>query len=124
MYCETWRPADQSVTYRYREFPVPGIFDFFGGTGTGIGKNWYRKKVSVSVSELFGTGKKVSVSVSFKILGTVTHCYSCYVQDSFQCIFVFKQRALNRNLRNIGIRFYDNNTVSAFFDVVIILTPN
>ena len=32
------------MTYRYREFPVPGIFDFFGGTGTGIGKNWYQNK--------------------------------------------------------------------------------
>ena len=48
----------QSVTYRYREFPVPGIFIFFGGIGTGIGKIWYRKKVPVSVSEKFGTGKK------------------------------------------------------------------
>ena len=28
----------QSVTYRYREFPVTGIFNFFGGIGTGIGK--------------------------------------------------------------------------------------
>ena len=48
----------QSVTYRYREFPVPGIFHLFGGIGTGIGKNWYRKKVSEPVSENFGTGKK------------------------------------------------------------------
>ena len=44
----------QSVTYRYREFPVPGIFHFFGG----IRKKWYRKKVSEPVSEKFGTGKK------------------------------------------------------------------
>ena len=49
---------DQSVTYRYREFPVPGIFHLFGGIGTGIGKKWYRKKVSEPVSEKFGTGKK------------------------------------------------------------------
>merc|ERR1719500_2699984 len=48
----------QRVTYRYREFPVPGIFHFFGGIGTGIGKNWYRKKVSEPVSEKIGTGKK------------------------------------------------------------------
>ena len=40
------------------EVPVPGIFNFFGGIGTGIGKNWYRKKVSEPVSEKFGTGKK------------------------------------------------------------------
>ena len=59
---------------------VPGIFHFFGGIGTGIGKNWYRKKVSEPVSEKFGTGKKsrnryrknlvpekVPVSVSEKI---------------------------------------------------------
>ena len=63
---------EQSVTYRYREFPVPGIFHFFSGIGTGIGKklvpekslgtgigkNWYRKKVSEPVSEKIGTGKK------------------------------------------------------------------
>ena len=59
--------------------PVLGIFHFFGGIGIGIGKNWYRKKsrngyrknlvqkkVLVSVSKIFGTGK-VSVSVSFNI---------------------------------------------------------
>jgi len=49
---------NQSVTYRYREFPVPGIFNFFGGIGTGIGTNWYRKKVSEPVSVKFGTDKK------------------------------------------------------------------
>ena len=38
----------------YREFPVPGIFHFFGG----IGKKWYRKKVPEPVSVKFGTGKK------------------------------------------------------------------
>merc|ERR1712141_618753 len=54
----TRKTSWQSVTYRYREFPVPGIFIFFGGIGTGIGKIWYRKKVPVSVSEKFGTGKK------------------------------------------------------------------
>ena len=31
----------QSVTYRYPEFPVPIILNFFGGIGT----NWYRKKI-------------------------------------------------------------------------------
>ena len=49
---------EQSSTYRYRKFPVSGIFHFFGGIGTGIEKNWYRKKVSEPVSEKFGTGKK------------------------------------------------------------------
>ena len=61
------------------DVPVPG-FHFFGGIGTGIGKYWYRKKVSEPVSEKFGTGKKsrnryrknlvpekVPVSVSEKI---------------------------------------------------------
>ena len=53
--------------------------------GTGIGKIWYRKKVSEPVSEKFGTEKSTGigieniwyrkkVSVSFKILGTFTHC--------------------------------------------------
>ena len=40
------------------DVPVPGIFHFFGGIGTGIGTNWYRKKVSEPVSKKFGTGKK------------------------------------------------------------------
>ena len=40
------------------EVTVPEIFHFFGGIGTGIGKNWYRKKVLEPVSENFGTGKK------------------------------------------------------------------
>ena len=40
------------------DVPVPGIFHFFGGIGTGIGTNWYRKKVSEPVSEKFSTGKK------------------------------------------------------------------
>ena len=79
---------------RYRAFWVPEK-----SIGIGIGKIWYRKKVSVSVSAKFGTGKKyryryrqnlvpeksigigiediwyrkkVSVSVSLKIMGTVT----------------------------------------------------
>ena len=39
------------------DVPVPGIFLFFGGIGTGIGKNWYRKRVSEPASEKFGTGK-------------------------------------------------------------------
>ena len=61
---------------------VPGIVHFFGGMGTSIRKNWYRKKVSEPVSVKFGIGKKsrnryrenlvpkkVPVSVS-KIFGT------------------------------------------------------
>ena len=67
---------------RYRKKLVPEK-----SLGTGIGKIWYRKKVSEPVSEKFGTEKstgigieniwyrkKVSVSVSFNILSTVTHC--------------------------------------------------
>ena len=40
------------------DVPVPGIFHFLGGIGTGIGKKWYRKKVSEPVWEKIGTGKK------------------------------------------------------------------
>ena len=40
------------------DVPVPGIFHFFGGIGTGIGTNWYRKKVSEPVSEKFGIREK------------------------------------------------------------------
>ena len=46
----------QSVTYRYPKFLVPGIFHFPGGIETGIGTNWYQKKVSEPVSEKFDTG--------------------------------------------------------------------
>ena len=53
----------QSVTYRYREFPVPGFFHFFVGIGTGIGKYWYRKKVSEPVSEKFGTEKSLGTGI-------------------------------------------------------------
>ena len=51
------------MTYRYREFPVPGIFHIFGGIGTGIGKIWYRKKVSEPVSKKFGTGKSLGTGI-------------------------------------------------------------
>ena len=49
--------------YRFRyhlkneKFPVLGIFNFFGGIGTGIRTNWYREKVSEPVSVKFGIGK-------------------------------------------------------------------
>ena len=57
------------MTYRYREFPVPGIFHFFGGIGTRIGTNLVpgislgtgirkiscRNKNSEPVSEKFDT---------------------------------------------------------------------
>ena len=85
----------QSVTYRYREFPVPEIFIFlvvsepvsekFGtgkkyryryrknlvpekSTGIGIGKIWYRKKVSEPVSEKFGTGKSIGTGTGKKLI--------------------------------------------------------
>ena len=43
--------------------PVPRIFHFSGGIGTGIGKIWYRKKVSEPVSEKFGTGKSTGIGI-------------------------------------------------------------
>ena len=53
----------QSVTYQYREFPVPGISHFFGGIGTGIGANWYREKVSEPVSENLVTDKSLGTGI-------------------------------------------------------------
>ena len=44
--------------YRNREF-----FIFSGGIGTGIGKIWYRKKVSEPVSVKFGTGKSTGIGI-------------------------------------------------------------
>ena len=70
--------------YEISEFdvPVPGIpgignFSFFWwyrnryrkklvpekSLGTGIGKIWYRKKVSEPVSEKFGTGKSLGTGI-------------------------------------------------------------
>ena len=64
----------QSVTFRFRNFSVSKLFNFFGGFGFGIEKIWYRKKyriqnrknlvskkVSDSVSEKFGIGKKFRI---------------------------------------------------------------
>ena len=72
--------------------------------GTGIGKIWYRKKVSEPVSENFGTvkstgigivniwyRKKVSVSVSLKILGTVKLCCGQLKTLNRAVVFVFFQ---------------------------------
>ena len=78
------------VTYRYREFPVPGICHFVGGAGTGIGefgtlkksrknlvlekkslnryrKNLVPKKVSEPVSEKFGAVKSPRTSIKIKL---------------------------------------------------------
>ena len=84
-YVLTITTLEQSVTYRYREFPVPGIFIFWWyrnryrknlvpelifvakifefrrfimGTGTGTGNFSFFLVVSEPVSEKFGTGKK------------------------------------------------------------------
>ena len=43
--------------------PVPRIFHFSGGIGTGIGKIWYRKKVSEPVSVKFGIGKSFGTGI-------------------------------------------------------------
>ena len=65
-----YKNSGQSVTYRYREFPVPGIFAFFLVVSEPVSekictgkkyRNRYRKnlvpeKVSEPVSEKFGTG--------------------------------------------------------------------
>ena len=48
----------KSVTYRYREFCI-----FFGGIGTGIRLNWYRKKILEPVSEKFGTRKSLGTGI-------------------------------------------------------------
>jgi len=62
------RGVYQSVTSRSREFPFPGIIQFFYGFGTGIEKIWYRKK-SWNRSRKKLVPKKVSEPVSAK-LGT------------------------------------------------------
>ena len=70
----SYEGSEKSVTYLYREFPVPGIFHFFGGIGTGIGTDFRRQNLGILkvyngyqnqefflflvVSEKFGSGKK------------------------------------------------------------------
>ena len=61
------------MTYRYQEFfiflvvsePVSEKFGTGKSLGTGIGKIWYRKKVPVSVSKIFGIGKKYRYRPTF-----------------------------------------------------------
>ena len=88
-------PQNQSVTYRYREFVIFLV-------------------VSEPVSEKIGSGKKsrnrygkylvpekVAVSVSFNILGTVTHCpeHNC---DSIRTLgAVFKKFQWQRHLEAV-----------------------
>ena len=50
------------------DVPVPGIFHFFSGIGAGIGKKWYRKKVSEPVSEKFGTEKSTGARVEARVV--------------------------------------------------------
>ena len=44
------------VRFAECDIPVPGILLLFGGTGTGTGKKWSRKKVLVPASEKIGPG--------------------------------------------------------------------
>ena len=60
--------------YRYRKGTGIRNFHFFWWYRNRYQINLVPKKVSEPVSEIFGIGKKVSVSVLFEILGTVTHC--------------------------------------------------
>ena len=76
--------GEQSVMYRYREFFIFWWYrNWYGkklvpekSLGTGIGKIWYRKKSQNQYwhRKKYRYRKKVSISVSFNILGTVTHC--------------------------------------------------
>ena len=43
--------------------PEPGIFHISGGIGTGIGKIWYRKKVSEPVSVKLSIGKSLGTGI-------------------------------------------------------------
>ena len=53
------------ATFRFRNFLVSKLFHVFYGIGIGFEKKLVSKKVSVLVSEKFGTGKKVWVSEIF-----------------------------------------------------------
>ena len=60
------------MTYRYREFFIFLVVSEKIGTGkslgTGIGKIWYRKKVSEPVSEKFGTEKSTGARVEARVV--------------------------------------------------------
>ena len=73
--------SSQSVTFRFRNFSVSKLFNFFGGFGFNIKKIWHRKKyrfryrknlvsekVSDSVSLKFGIGKSFGLGF-VQILG-------------------------------------------------------
>ena len=46
-----------------KKVPEPGIFHISGGIGTGIGKIWYRKKVSEPVSVKLSLGKRLRTGI-------------------------------------------------------------
>ena len=52
----------QSVTFRFRNFSVSKLFQFFDGIGIGFEKFWYRKKYRYWFRKIL-VSKKVSVSV-------------------------------------------------------------
>ena len=79
--------------------PVSGIFIFSGGIGTGIVKILYRKKSRNRYRKNL-VPKKVPVSVSFEILGTVTHCH-------IQIQFHFQQLRLHKT--SLATVFYGSN---------------
>ena len=56
--------SDQSVTYQYWEFPVPGFFSFFWW----YWKNLALEKVSELLSEIFGTVKSFGTSTKNETL--------------------------------------------------------
>ena len=64
-YILTFLPVPDIYLYLKSECDVlvPGIFHFFGGIGTGIGTNWYWKKVSEPVSEKLVTEKSIGTSI-------------------------------------------------------------
>ena len=55
----------QSVTFRFRNFSVSKLFNFFSGFGFGIEKFWYRKKYRIRYRKNL-VSEKVSDSVSLK----------------------------------------------------------
>ena len=62
-----YQPVEQSVTFRFRDFSVLKLFQFFGWYRIRYRKKWYRKKYRIRYQKLFGI-EKVSDSVLDKFV--------------------------------------------------------
>ena len=56
-------PGAQSVTFRFRNFSVSKLFQFFDGIGIGFEKFWYRKSIGIGFEKNW---YRKSIGIGFK----------------------------------------------------------